>query len=166
VDVGKVGFGLFIDCAILNPKTDVLVNLHRIRNQLCSGMEKSLKEVIKIYDFIDHYPVFVKIESIDKEKHQIEGKFDDSMIEFYKKLIKENHEALFLSGETKSQFKKILSKTGHLKDIISIERYGFLENIAILKEGTNAKGIIPEIGKYFKNCKMSTIIPERIKAVF
>ena len=26
VDVGKVGFGIFVDCAILNPKTDVLIN--------------------------------------------------------------------------------------------------------------------------------------------
>ncbi|GAH92103.1 unnamed protein product, partial [marine sediment metagenome] len=28
LDVGKVGFGIFVDCAILNPKTDVLPNFN------------------------------------------------------------------------------------------------------------------------------------------
>ena len=166
VDVGKIGFGLFVDCAILNPKTDVLVNLHSLREQLCNGEEKSIKHIIKKYDFIDHYPIFVKIKSINKENHQIEGEIDDTIIKFYKKLINENLEAIFLSGETKGQFKKALIRKGHLKDIISIERYGFLENIAILKEGTNAIGIISEIGKYLKSCKLSVIIPKRFESYF
>ena len=40
-EVGKVGFGLFVDCAILNQKVDVLINLHTLRKQICGGKEKS-----------------------------------------------------------------------------------------------------------------------------
>ena len=166
VDVGKIGFGLFVDCAILNPKTDVLVNLHMLREQLCNGEEKSIKYIIKKYDFIDNYPVFIKIKSINKESHQIEGEFDDTTMKFYKKLIDEKLEAILLSGETKGQLKKALIRKGHLKDIISIERYGFLENIVILKEGTNAVGIISEIGKYLRSCKLSVINPKRFETYF
>jgi hypothetical protein len=166
IDVGKVGFGLFVDCAILNPKADVLINLHSLRDQLCNEQEKSLKEIIRIYDFIDHYPVSIKIKSIDKEKQQIQGILDDLTLNFFKRLIKENLEAVFLAGETKGQFKKALIKSGHLRDIVSIDRYGFLENAVILKEGTNAPGIISDIGKYLKNCKMSAIRPERFKKFF
>ncbi|MFW9950224.1 MAG: DUF2110 family protein [Candidatus Thorarchaeota archaeon] len=165
VDVGKVGFGLFVDCAIFNPTTDVLVNLHTLRNQLYRGIEKSLKEIIKIYDFIDHYPVFIKIDSVNEENHQLQGIFAEQTLNFYRKLISENLEAIFLSGETKEQFKKALIKSGHLRDVVSIERYGFLENIIILKEGTNAPGIISDIGKYLKYSKISAIRPERIKTV-
>ena len=57
VDVGKFGFGIFVDCAILNPNVDVLLNLNVLRDQLCAGKKISLREIVKDYDIIDHFPV-------------------------------------------------------------------------------------------------------------
>ncbi|MFW9780839.1 MAG: DUF2110 family protein, partial [Candidatus Heimdallarchaeota archaeon] len=62
--------------------------------------------------------------------------------------------------------KKVLTKTNHIRDIISLERYGFLESIVMLKKGTEAPGIISEIGKYLVNSKISVIRAERIKNLF
>ena len=163
IDVGKVGFGIFVDCAILNPNVDVLLNLNVLRDQLCSGKKKSIKEIIKAYDLIDHFPVEVTITEVDTEKHQIQGRLSDSFLNLYYKITSEKLEAIFLSGATKNQFKKALIRRGHLRDIVSVERHGFLENIAVLKEGTDAPGIIAHIGKYLRNCKMSTIRYERIQ---
>lgn len=166
VDVGKVGFGIFVDCAILNPKTDVLINLRVLRNQLCMGKEKSLRKISKAYDFIDHFPVYIKITKIDEKKSNIEGELDQSTLDIFNKLINENLEGVFASGETKRQFKNAIVKSGHFRDIISIKRFGFLENLVILKENTNAPGVIASIGKDLKNCKMSAIIPSRIKELW
>ena len=163
LDVGKVGFGIFVDCAILNPKVDVLLNLHDLRTQLCNGKNVSLKEIIKAYDFINRFPLYVKVVTVNKEKQQIQGILDQKTLDFYKKLTSENLEAVFVSGETKGQFKKALVKTGHFRDIVSIERFGFLENIVILRESTTAPGIIADIGRFLKNCKLNAIRPERIK---
>jgi len=166
LDVGKIGFGIFIDCAILNPNVDVLLNLYDLRNQLCKGRSVALTEIITAYDFIDRFPVYIKITSIDKEKEQIQGILDKQTLELYEKLIKENLEGVFMTGETKGQLKKALVKTGHFRDIASIIRYGFLENIVILRENTTAPGIIADIGKHLKNCKLNAIRPERIKKLF
>ncbi|MBY8987627.1 MAG: DUF2110 family protein [Candidatus Lokiarchaeota archaeon] len=166
LEVGKVGFGIFVDCAILNPNVDVLLNLYDLRNQLCKGRSVPITEIIKAYDFINRFPVYVKITSINKEKEQIQGDLDRKTLELYDKLIKENLEGLFMSGETKGQLKKALLRTGHFRDIASIVRYGFLENIVILRENTTAPGIITDIGKHLKNCKLSAIRPERIKKLF
>jgi hypothetical protein len=163
VDVGKVGFGIFVDCGILNPKTEVLINLHNLREQLCNSKEKSLKEIIKAYDFIENFPLSIQIINIDGEKQQIQGKVDQNTIKLYSKVLNENLEAVFISGETKGQVKKALNRKGHLRDIISIERNGFLENTIILKENTSAPGIIADIGKYLKNCKLSDVRPIKIK---
>jgi len=163
VDIGKVGFGIFVDCAILNPKTDVLINLHTFREQLSNGKNKSLNEIINSYDFINNFPLYVKIILIDREKKQLQGKIDNRTLAFYKKILNENLEAVFTSGETKGQVKKALIKKGHLRDIVSIERFGFLENIIVLKDNTSAPGIIAEIGNDLKNCKLSAIRPSRIK---
>jgi len=163
VDVGNVGFGLFVDCAILNPKADVLINLHTLREQLCEGKERSLKQIIDAYDFIDHFPLYVKITEVDTINNKLQGKFASKSLEFFKKILKENLEGVFLSGETKGQFKKIITKKGHYRDIITVKRFGFLENLVLLKEGSDAPGIIAHIGNELKNCRLSALRPEKIK---
>jgi hypothetical protein len=166
VDIGKIGFGFFVDCAIFNPETDVLINLHTLREQLCNGRDKSLREIQKTYDFIENYPLYLKIVSIDHKKKQLEGKIADKTIKLFERILEENLEAVLVTGETKAQFKKALVKTGHFRDIVSIERFGFLENLVILKQDTRAPGIIADIGKYLKGCKLSAFRSKRIRRFF
>ncbi len=163
VDVGKVGFGLFVDCGILNPKTDLLISLHTLRDQLCNGKEKSLPEIIKAYDFINEFPVYVKITKINNEKQNVQGELAIPTLNFFKKVLDEDLEAVHVSGETKGQLKKALIRTGHLRDIVSIYRYNFIDNIVLLSENTEAPGIIADIGKYLRNCKLNAIRPSRIR---
>ncbi|MHA2180434.1 MAG: DUF2110 family protein [Promethearchaeota archaeon] len=165
-DVGKVGFGLFVDCAFMNPKVEVLINLHTLREQLCYGREKSLKQIIDAYDFIDHFPVNVKILKIDRNDLKVQGELAPDSLSLFKKILDENLEAVFLSGETKGQFKKAITKKGHFRDIITVKRFGFLENMVLLKEDSNAPGIISHIGPLLSNCKFSALRPKRIKKLF
>ncbi len=163
VDVGKVGFGLFADCGIMDPQIDILVNLHTLRTQLCNGKEKSLKEIIEAYEFIDNFPVYVKITKIETENNKIQGEFAPETLNLFKKITRENIEGVFLSGETKGQFKKVITQQGHFRDIITVKRFGFLENLVLLKKDSDAPGIISHIGKKLKNCKMSAIRPKKIR---
>jgi hypothetical protein len=165
-EVGKVGFGLFVDCAFMNPKVDVLINLHTLREQLCRGREKSLKQIIDAYDFIDHFPVYIKILKIDRDNQEVQGELGPDSLILFKKILDENLEAVFLSGETKGQFKKAITKKGHFRDIITVKRFGFLENMVLLKEDSNAPGIISHIGSQLENCKFSALRPKRIRTLF
>ncbi len=165
-EVGKVGFGLFVDCAFMNPKVDVLINLHTLREQLCQRREKSLKQIIDAYDFIDHFPVHVKILKIDRDNLKVQGELAPDSLNLFKKILDENLEAVFLSGETKGQFKKAITRKGHFRDIITVKRFGFLENMILLKEDSNAPGIISHIGPELENCKFSALRPNRIRKLF
>ncbi|MFX0030137.1 MAG: DUF2110 family protein [Candidatus Hermodarchaeota archaeon] len=166
IDVGKVGFGLFVDCAILNPQVDVLINLHTLRDQLCKGREKSLPEIIEAYDFIDHFPIEVKIRKIDKENNKLQGEITQNSLNLFRKIMNENLEGIFLSGETKGQFKKVIVKKGHFRDIITIKRIGFLENLLLLKPDSNAPGIIANIGRELENCRFSVLHPKRMRKMY
>lgn len=166
VDVGKVGFGIFVDCAILSPKVDVLLSLVTLREQLCSGKEMPVREIIKAYDFIENYPVYLNITSVDPEAKRIQGKLSNKTLDIFKKVIDENIEGIIASGTTKSQFKKALLGTGHLRDIILIERYSFLEHLVLLKERTEAPGIIARIGRDLRRCKLSALRSIKIKDLF
>lgn len=165
VDIGKVGFGIFVDCAIKNPDIDVLLPLHSLRKQLCSEKQRSLSEIIKTYDFIDRFPVWVKIMTFSKEEKKVSGVLADVTLNLYQKCLRENIEGVFISGDSKGQVKKALIKTGHLRDIVSIERFGFLENIILLRKGTQSPGIISDVGNLLKKSKFSAIRPERIKTL-
>lgn len=163
INVGELGFGIFLDCGIIRGKTDVLLPLHIIRDQLAEGKKVSVRDIINAYDFIDNFPLYTKIIEIDKKEVNVQGEIAQNSLDIFNKIVTENIEGLFMCGETKGQFKKALVKTGHLHDIVSIERYGFLENLILLKKGTNARGIISEIGKYLEGCKFSVLIPKRIR---
>ena len=165
-DVGKVGFGIFVDCAFMNPKVEVLINLHTLREQLCRGKERSLSQIINAYDFIDHFPVYIKVLSIDRENLKVQGELASSSLDIFKKILDESLEAVLLCGETKGQFKKAITKKGHFRDIITVKRFGFLENMIILKADSNAPGIISQIGTYLTNCKFSALRPKRIRKLF
>jgi hypothetical protein len=166
VDVGKVGFGIFVDCAILNPGTDILINLHTLRDQLCKGNTVSLPEIIQAYNFIDNFPLYVKVKEIDEESQKIKGEITKKTLSLFDKITKENIQGIFASGVSKNQLKKALIKKGHLRDIISVKRYGFRENIVLFKEGTNAPGIIAQIGRNLRGCKLSPIMSDKIKKLW
>ena len=166
IDVGKVGFGIFIDCGIVNPPSDVLINLHRLRKQLCSGKQVALPKIIQSFEFIDHFPVYIKVIEIHPEKNEIQGELEQKSLKIFKKVVDEDLEGIFIGGATKSQLKKALISKGHLRDIISIKRFGFFENIVLFKEGTDAPGIISQIGSLLKGSKISAIRGKRIKSLF
>ena len=159
----KVGFGIFVDCGIINPNVDILINLHKLRDQLSEKKAKSLKEILRAYGIVEHFPLRVKVISKDISKNTIDGEIGQESLDLFNKIVNENIEAVFISGETKGQFKKALIRKGHLRDIVSIKRYGFLEQIAVFKENTEAPGIIAQIGNDLKKCKLSAIRSENIK---
>ncbi len=165
VDIGKVGFGIFVDCAIKSPDADVLMPLHSLRKQLCNDKKRSLSEIINSYDFIDKFPVWVKIKTFSKEEKKVSGVIASETLNLYQKCLQENIEGVFISGESKGQIKKALIRTGHLRDIVSIERFGFLENIILLRKGTQSPGIISDVGSLLEKSKISAIRPERINTL-
>jgi hypothetical protein len=163
VQVGEVGFGLFLDCGIIEPHSDVLLPLFTLREQFADGTKKSLNEIIHAFDFIEHFPLMVQITKIAPEERNIEAKVAPETLDIYTKIMNEGIEGLMLCGETKGQFKKALIREGHLQDIISLKRYGFLQHLALLTSNTNAPGVIAEIGKYLPKCKFAVINPHRIR---
>ncbi|MBN1801251.1 MAG: DUF2110 family protein [Candidatus Lokiarchaeota archaeon] len=162
VDVGKVGFGIFVDCAILNPKVDVLLPLVTLREQLCNDRDISTRDIIKTYEFIENYPVYIKVVKIDVDKQTIQGELSKRTLDIFHKIVSENIEGIIASGTTKNQLKKALVNSGHLRDIVSTERFSFLEHLVLLKDNTDAPGIIVSIGKNLKRCKLSALRAKKI----
>ena len=57
VSPGRVGFGIFIDIGVLNPKKDALLPLYTLRRQLVNGKTFSLKQIVQNYGFLENFPI-------------------------------------------------------------------------------------------------------------
>ncbi|MEJ2249231.1 MAG: DUF2110 family protein [Candidatus Lokiarchaeota archaeon] len=163
VEVRKVGFGIFVDGGIVNPKTDILINLHSLRSQLANHKKVSINEILNKYDFINHFPVSIKIIEKDEVKKNLLGEIGEETLNFLHQIVNQQLEYVFINGSMKKDVEIALRRTNHSLDYTKIENYGFLEHIIQLKRGTNAIGIISDIGSLLEGSKMSALIPKRIR---
>jgi hypothetical protein len=158
-----VNFGIFIDCGIENPEKDVLYPLFEMRKQLCDGKKISKRQLVNVYGFFEHLPVYIEITKVNKAKQEIECRLAQKTVERIREWIDDDFEMLFSSGQTRKRIKKAIKYTKHYPDYIVIERLGFLETVVFLKKGTSAPGILADIGPHLKNTKFSMFRPIKIK---
>jgi hypothetical protein len=102
------------------------------------------KQIASRFGFVKQLPVEVRVTGIRE-------------VEFTKKQIdtfwkwKKGTDRVIVNGATRGQIRSVLKRTGHLRDTIRIEKLGILEHSIICKKGTDAPGIISDIGPYLKS---------------
>lgn len=159
VQVGKYGFGLFVNIGIIDPqKKDVLLPLFALREQLVKNQKLSLRPIISRFGLIDGFPIPVYVSSIN-DNEQIFVKLADTQIEKYNEWIKRGLDRLFICGTTSSIIFKVIREINQYDDILSVDRLGLFEFALIFKEDTSAKGMLPIIGKKISS-KMAIFSPK------
>ena len=77
--------------------------------------------------------------------------------------MEEGLDKLYILGAFESEIEEALYQAKHDKDIINIERLGWMEYIITCKFNTNAKGLIPKIGKLLPKAKFQVFKPGDVK---
>jgi hypothetical protein len=163
VEVGKVGYGLYVDIAALSSKrVDVLIPLHRIRDQVSS--RKPLRIIAKSMVFVDNLPIDVKITSVDRRENKIEGELAQSSLVRFEEWMQDDHERLLVFGVNQDMIEIALRKTRHLEDIYEFEELGKFEYSLRCKRSTRASGIVAAIGPKMRDVPMHLFIPKEIEA--
>ena len=163
VDVGKVGYGRYVDIAITNhTRTDVLIPLHRIRSQF--GLNRPLRFLVDSLVLVDNLPVEVKITSIDKHNEKLEAEFGLETLTRFEQWMHDDHERLLVFGANSTIIDNALRKSGHLEDIYEIENLGIFEYALVCKRSTRASGILAAIGPRLQGIPMHLFIPKEIEA--
>lgn len=163
IDVGKIGYGLYVDIGIKNPRyLDPLVPLHRLRKQI--QMQKhSVRFISKSLVFVEHLPLEIEITNIDQINQKIEAQLAPSTLTRINKWIKDDHERLLVFGIPEHLLKDTLAKTDHIQDIYEFEKLGVFEHALRCKRSTHASGIITAIGPKLRGVPMHLIIPHEME---
>ncbi len=164
LDVGKVGYGLYVNIGITNPsRMDALIPLHTLREQ--TTLKKgSLRGIAKQLVFVDNLPVDIEILSVDFTGQRIESCFHSSTINRIESWTKDDHERLIILGSTEEMIEGVLSKSGHREDIYRIEKIGPFEYSLRCKRSTRASGILAAIGPRLRGVQMHLFIPKEVEA--
>ncbi len=144
----------------------VAVNNKEIVKKIYHIEKKVSSDIIKSMGIDRYFPFSIIIRqdsTINHEKREIEGSIGRSTIRFVSKWLKSRFDRLVIYGATRSAVLKAIKSTGHLRDIVNIERVGFLENAVVCKWGTSAVGLIPEIGEYLPKAKFIAVKPRFLK---
>ena len=163
LEVGKVGYGLYVDIAATGPKrVDVLIPLHRLRNQF--SIKRPLRAIAKSLVLVDNFPVDVKITSVDSKSNKIEGELGQDTLTRFEEWIHDDHERLLVFGADQNMIEIALRKSKHLEDIYEFEELGKFEHALRCKRSTRASGIIAAIGPKLRGIPMHLFIPKEIEA--
>ncbi len=161
---GKVGFGVFVDIGIKEPySVDPLLPLFNLRKQLVDGKSIPVRKIIKMFGLIDNFPIEITMEKVSIGLKKIEARLSDKQVEIFMEWKEEGLDKLLIFGAYKDEIVSALTKTNHSKDIISIDNLGWMENVITCKFNTNAKGLIPSIGKILYKARFEIFSPSFIR---
>ncbi|MGQ4833299.1 MAG: DUF2110 family protein [Candidatus Asgardarchaeia archaeon] len=162
----KVGYGIYVDIGLLSPKKDALLPLYELREKLVSGSKLSLRKITFIYGLVENFPFYVTLSSVSTDLNgvlKIYATIAEKQLLQIKTWISDGYERVIVTGALRQEIRKAILKTGHLRDIISIDRLGLLEHVVVCKKGTNAAGLISEIGPILKFAKLGAFVPKNIR---
>lgn len=155
IDLGKVGYGVYVDIGVFSPTPkDALMPLYYLKREF---EEKPVRQMIREFGWIDYLPVEIQIEKVEFGTREVEAYFTDRQLKKMKSWISDGYDKLFIVGTVSEKVEDALIKTGHSRDVKKLEELGLMETLLILKRGTQAPGIIKEIGPYIKSAVIGAI---------
>jgi hypothetical protein len=155
VDLGKVGYGAYVDLGIFSPRPkDALLPLYYLKEHF-GGIP--VREMIPRFGWVDNLPVEVRVRKVEFGTREVEVEFSDSQLKRLNSWLNDGYDKLFIAGTVSENVERALIRTGHGRDVKRIEELGLMETLLVLKKGTEAPGIIREIGPHIKGAVMGAI---------
>lgn len=155
IDLGKVGYGVYVDIGIFRPKPkDALVPLHYLKRTFG---DMPVRQMIGEFGWIDNFPIEVEVTSVEFGVREIELAFSGRQENIIKDWLSDVHDKLFIAGTISEKVEEALIKTGHSRDVKRMEELGLMETLLVLKKRTQAPGIIKELGPHLKGAIFGAI---------
>jgi hypothetical protein len=152
---GRVGFGVYIDVGVLQPRPkDALYPLHRLRAQLSDGVQESAKQVLAANALVDYFPVKTVVTEIEGDKITVE--LADETHHMLLSWRKYPLDRLVAVGLSTDQAQKLVRQMRLTTDIIEICPLSFFVQSFVLKVGTDAPGIIAKVGSRLRGVRLAS----------
>ena len=154
---------LRIDLGVSSPSIiDATVPLQHLQAQLADGRKIALKKLAELFGLCQNLPLIVKVLSVDKENNYIGAVLSERQVELYKSWTKTLLDRLVILGASSNEVMLALKQARCNRDVVDVEPLGLFEHAIVCKLGTDAKGLIPRIGKKLRSANFTIFSPRRI----
>ncbi len=155
IDLGKVGYGAYVDLGVFSPRPkDALLPLYYLKEHFG---EIPVRGMISRFGWVDNLPVEVRVEKVEFGTREVGVEFSEPQLKRLDSWLNDGYDKLFIAGTVSENVERALIRTGHGRDVKRIEELGLMETLLVLKKGTEAPGIIREIGPHLKGAVMGAI---------
>jgi hypothetical protein len=166
LNLGKSPDTLFVDVGVFQPQiVFATVPLRHLQAVLADGRKLALKKISELFGFCDDMPINVKVITLDTEKNIIEAELATGQLERFMAWQESLLDRLIVLGSSLKEVKRMLNYTGLDRDVISIEPLGMFEYALTCKLGTDAAGLISQVGRNLRNSRFVVFNPRKIKDI-
>ena len=160
----KNGDEMSVDVGVFEPKiVHATISLRRLQAQLVNGRKITLGKIGELFGLCEDLSVSVKVIRLNEEESRIESELSSIQISKYSVWRESLLDRLVVLGSTLNEIKIILKNAKLDRDVINVEPLDLLEHALTCKLGTDAKGLIPKIGRNLKNARFVVFNPRRIR---
>jgi hypothetical protein len=141
---------LTIDVGVFEPKvTQAVVSVVVLRRQFAVGKDVGLKAIAEAYGIAEGLPISVKV--TEKEAEGLKAELSPDQVEKLKGWQQSLLDRLIILRAPNELVTTTLERAQLDRDVIDVEQLGFFEYALICKLGTDARGLIPRVGRYMRN---------------
>ncbi len=139
---------LIVDVGVFEPKiTQATVPVAALQMQLVGGKNVDLKKIAEAYSLAEGVPVGVKVVSkADVLRAELSAEQVKKLHSWQQSLL----DRLIILRVSKDLISSTLERTHLDRDVIDVEQLGLFEYALTCKLGTDARGVIPRVGRYMR----------------
>jgi hypothetical protein len=140
---------LIVDVGVFEPKIiQAAVPLATLQSQL-DGKEVELKKIVEAYAVSEGLPISVKI--VSKDEATLGAELSPVQVSKFCSWQQSLLDRLIILRASKDLVNTTLERTRLERDVIDVEELGMFEYALTCKLGTEARGLVPRMGRYMRN---------------
>jgi hypothetical protein len=166
VNTGKSPYRLHVEVGVFQPETlYASVPLSHLQAVLVDGRKVALKKIAELFGFCDTLPLNFQVTVVDKAEKHMEAELATSQLQKFESWRDSLLDRLIVLGVPVQEIEKKLSVTGLDRDLVNIEPLGIFEHALTCKLGTDAAGLVSQVGRSFRDAKFVVFNPRKIREI-
>jgi hypothetical protein len=142
---------LLVDVGVYQPKVILaVISLATLRSQFGTSKDSTVKTISEAFGIGEGLPITVKVTE-KGDGDSLKAEISPELVEKLKSWQQSLLDRLIILRANKELVDEALERTHLERDVIEVEQLGFFEFSLTCKLGTEARGLIPRVGRYMRN---------------
>jgi hypothetical protein len=154
---------LTVDIGVFEPKIiQATIPLAYLQAQLADGQKVTLQKIVEIYGLNENLPLIIKVVQVnDSEEFVLQAELSPEQVEKINLWRQSLLDRLIILGASLGEIETVLERTRLNRDIIGVEALGMFEHALTCKLGTDAAGLVSQVGRYMRNSRFIVFNPKK-----